>query len=242
MGGTKVEAPQPTAAEQQLQTMQLDLLKKQSADNEALKPYIAQQMGFNYDSKTGAYTKMTEAERVAAMTPDEKSNYDLLQMYNQRQKDALEGKLPVSPALENDLNLQQKQIEESLSQRLGPNWRQTTGGIQALKAFNEQSGLLKEEARRGQMTTGEGLYASRMGLVNNLNQQGTQNLQGWGSQNYNLLNAYGQAYQPYQFDRNMQFQATQQTAANRMGLISGAMQAAGMAAGMYTGGKSPGGA
>ena len=234
--GTKVQAPQPTPQEIALQQAQLDSINKQNAETEAFKPFLYESMGLR--DVNGKLEEIPWEERLASMAPQEKAGYELNDLYLQRQKDAMEGKLPVSPALEEDLAKQKANLEANLSRKLGSNWAQSTPGIQAMSEYNKRADLLREETRRGQISTGEGLLGSRMGLLQGQQAQQYSQGQNWGLPAFSTLQgAYSQAYQPYQFNRNMQFQANQQTSANRMGLINGAMQAAGMAAGMYYGGK-----
>lgn len=159
-------------------------------------------------------------ERLASMSPQERAGYELNALYLQRQRDAMEGKLPVSPAMEAELTQQRSDIEANLSRRLGSNWQQSTPGIQAMGEFNKRAGLLREETRRGQISSGEGLLGARMGLLQG--QQGQFYNQAKGFPVNNMTQQYGQAMAPYQDYRNMQYQASAQDAANRTGLIAGA--------------------
>lgn len=228
--GTKVEAPQPTAQEIALQQAQLDSIAKQNAETEAFKPYLYKQMGLR--EVNGQIQEIPWEERMASMAPQERAGYELNDLYLQRQKDAMEGKLPVSPAMEAELAQQGADLEANLSRRLGPQWSQSTPGIQSMTEFDKRAGLMREEARRGQISSGEGLLNARMGLLQNTQAQNVQQGQNWGLPAFSQLQgAYSQAYQPFQFNRNMQFQANQQSVANRMGLISGAMGMAGSIAG-----------
>lgn len=245
MGGTKVEAPQPpapSAAETALQTEQLNLLKEQRAETAAFKPYLLESMGMR-DVGGGKLEKIPWEERYARMSPQERAGQELADLYLQRQKQALAGELPVSPALESELGRQKEELTSNLSQRLGPNWTQSTPGIQAMSEFEKRAGLMREEARRGQISTGEGLIGARMGLLQGTQAQQYGQGQNWGANVYPMLSAYGSALAPLQqqrqFQQGLEFQGRQQTAANRMGLITGAMGLVGTAAGAYaTGGLS----
>lgn len=245
MGGTKVEAPQPpppSPQETALQTEQLQLLKEQRAESAAFKPYLLESMGMR-DVGGGKLEKIPWEERYAQMTPQERAGQELADLYLQRQKQALQGELPVSPALESELERQKQELTTNLSQRLGPNWTQSTPGIQSLNEFEKRAGLLREEARRGQISTGEGLIGARMGLLQGTQAQQYTQGQNWGANVYPLLSSYGSALAPFQqqrqFQQGLEFEAKQQTAANRMGLISGAMGLIGTGVGAWaTGGLS----
>jgi len=231
MGSTKVEAPQPTQAEQDLQKAQLAGIQSQQAQDAAMRPLLLRQQGLQ--EVNGQIQEIPWEQRLAAMNPQDRANYDLQKAYIDRQQLALEGKLPVSPGMESNLAEQQKILQEGLSRKGGSGYNLSTAGIQSLGLFNRNAEMMREEARRGQISSGQGLISS--GLSNIMGQQGQQYSQGqnMGLPGFSALQgAYGQAYQPFQFNRNMEFQANQQTAANRAGLLGGAMGMVGTAGGI----------
>jgi len=137
-----------------------------------------------YITKT-SWVPMTEEEKASNLQGTDKQMYDLQQLQYQRLLDAYNGTDAVSPSLEADLTKQRETLEETMAQKLGANWAQSTPGIQAIGEFNKQAGLLREEARRSEINSGQGL------LLNNLSyQQGS-------SQNKlsNLVNVPSQRYQ-----------------------------------------------
>lgn len=236
MGSTTVSAPQPSAEERELQTMQLNLARQEAAQQEALRPFMLQNQGLTQDPETGEIRRLSPEELEAQRTPGEQRAFDITRESQERQLAALKGELPVSPALEAELEQQQTQLRENLSRRLGGGFETTTAGIQSLGEFQKRTGLLREEARRGQISSGQGILQSR--LAGQLGQQGAQfgQLQGIGQGSLGLLGGLGQAQQGFQFDRNLQFQAAQQTAANRAGVIGSIFGAAGTGAGLAAGG------
>ena len=88
------------------------------------------------------------------MTDTEAKEYDIYLQQLERQKKAMAGELPISPALERELTDWDAQTKESLSRKLGTNYDATTPGIQSLARLQERTGLLREEARRGEITAG----------------------------------------------------------------------------------------
>lgn len=230
MGSTKVSAPAPpakSAAQMEIEQEQLEILREQRQQQSEFQPFLYKSMGLTRDPESGELVE----------TPVEKT--ELERLYEERQLAALKGDLPVSPALEAELQTQQGQISEDLARRLGPQYQQTTAGQQSMGEFQKRAGLLREEARRGQLTTGEGLLASRTGQISDIEQRRFANLQGAGQPGLQLLGAYGGVLSPYQSERmmgwQMQNQAAQQSAANRAGMISSAFGAAGTAAGVGIG-------
>ncbi len=239
MGSTSVEAPEPSPEERELQTLQLDLARQEAAQQEALRPFVLQNQGLTQDPETGEIRRLTPEELEAARTPGEQRAFDITRESQERQLAALKGELPVSPALEQELQQQQTRLEEGLSRRLGGGFATTTAGQQALARQQQTAGLLREEARRGQITSGQGILGSR--LAGQLGQQQQQfgQFQGIGQGSLGLLGGLGQAQQGFQFNRQLEFQAAQQTAANRAGIISSIFGAAGTAGGLIaTGGLS----
>lgn len=223
-GSTTVEAPQPSKEEIALQQAQLDILNKQQSDTAKMEPYILSGMGLKLDAN-GNYVRMTEAEKYAAMTSLEKAQYDVAKQQQDRLKKAFAGELPVSPALEKSLSDEQRKMAEALSQRLGPNWMETTPGQQAMSTFQQRADLLREEARRGEMTSGQGLLMTNLGYLGNTQAQDVSQAAQFPTRTSGLFQGYGQAQQPYQYYSGMQYNANvqnaQNNAASQAGLLGG---------------------
>lgn len=230
-GGSDVQAPQPTAEEKALQQAQLDMLNQSRSESDLMKPFLLQSLGLVQEG-TG-YRRMTDEERIAQMSPTEKSNYDILQLQQQRQLAALQGNLPVSPALEQDIAKQEATMNESLSRQLGSGWATTTSGIQAKSQFDQRAEALREAARRDEMTTGEGLMLSQEGYMTGSNQAQQQAYTGYGQRLFPLIQGYGQAQQPYQYNRGLEMQANQLNAQSNSSALGGLGSLFGSAASAY---------
>lgn len=221
-GGTTVEAPQPTAQEIELQKMQLAILKEQQVDAAALRPFILDVMGLKTDAE-GNIIQLSEEEKLASMTEQERGAYDILMAQQERAKKALAGELEISPALEKNLAERERMMVEALSQKLGSNWMQTTAGQQAMATFTRQAELLREEARRGELTGGMGLYLSHQqqyqGDISGQRKYGQG--MGFSGAKAGLFSQAGQAQQPYQYQRGLQYQANVANAPSKAGLLKG---------------------
>jgi hypothetical protein len=184
-GSAPAPPPQKTKTENELDQQQLDMLKKQALYQEELEPFSLESMGLLRDDKgkivkgpkstqellneknlamqglspTGA--TLAEGDMLAKMTDSEKQDYQLNKLTKQRQMDALEGKLPVSPALESELQSEQTQAEEVLQRKLGKDWMLSTPGQSLMAKIKQKADLVREESRRGMITTAEGLAASQ---------------------------------------------------------------------------------
>ena len=240
-GGTTVAAPVPTAEERALQAEQLKILQQQTAETAQMRPYVLKGMGLMEEDGNLRY--MSEDERTAGMSDLERGQYDITKQSQARQAQAYAGELPISPALEKSLTDEQAKMSEALSQRLGPNWMQTTPGQQAMGEFTQRADLVREEARRGAMSTEGGMLLSNLGYLGNTQGMQTQMAGQFPTRTSGLFQGYGQAQSPYQQQRSMQMQASMANAqsqdsqqAGLMGgigsLVGSGMQAYGTYAGM----------
>ena len=135
-----------------------------------LEPFLLEAIGFRKDEE-GNFVKMTDEERYERMSDLEKLQYDNAKLLAEREKMALEGKLPISPAMEENLAQQRSDMEGILSQKLGTDWQTTTAGIQAMGEFDRNAELMREEARRGMISEGVGLNLAQSGFLSGLTGQ-----------------------------------------------------------------------
>lgn len=202
-------------------------------------------ISFGLNPETGA--RMTDDERFALMTPQQRSLAELNQEYAERQLKGLRGELEVSPGLERDIKEKRGLLQEDISRRLGPDWRKSTAGIQSMQAFEESADITKEQARQGMLQAGEGMrtsaygdlfkgralsgdqYAQTQALLQGGQGGRVGGLQMLSGPNQGYLSGISSAMQPYQQQRGLEFGASQQTAANKAGARAGLMQLAGTA-------------
>ena len=226
--GTKVEAPQPTAEETQLQQQQLELAQRQAEQQAALEPFQLQAAGL-VKEPDGTLRRQTEEERVAGLTDIQQQQEAVQTGLLTRQQQALAGELPVSPALEAQLGRERGLIEEQIS-RTGR--RGGTLGARQRSLFQERAGLVREEARRGMITGLTGSSLGFAGLGGGQQAQQFGQLQGVGRAAQGTIGLLGAAAQPFQQQRMLEFQAQQQTAQNRAGLIGAGFGAVGTGLGL----------
>jgi hypothetical protein len=138
-----------------------------------------------YDSAGG---KLTEDQMLANMTDTEKLSYQVSKASSQRQLDAINGKLDISPALEEELNSEQMQAQEMLTRKLGKDWMLSTSGQSLMAKIKQKANLVREEARRGMITTNEGVLNSQTNRKN-LNDANIVNLaSGFAGTNTDKIN------------------------------------------------------
>jgi len=149
---------------------QFQEMQQQEKTYEDLEPFLLESIGFKKDEE-GNFIRMTDEERYERMSDLEKLQYDNAKLLAEREKMALEGKLPISPAMEENLAQQRSDMEGILSQKLGTDWQATTSGIQAMSEYDKNAELLREEARRGMISEGVGLNLAQSGFLSGLTGQ-----------------------------------------------------------------------
>jgi hypothetical protein len=230
-----VSVPGPTPQELELQSMQLDTLKKQNAMYSQLEPYMLQQAGYKKDA-SGNLMKMTDEEYYGGLSNMEKSQYDVSKLQLDQYQQALKGELPLSKAVENELTKQRSDLESYMSRKLGPNWRQSTPGIQALAEFDKKANALREEQMFGKQTASSAMSIAQQNQYNNLlaNQMNTTSVAPtWGS---GLIGLAGAAQQPYLQRAQMGFQANAQNDTGIFAGLGGLLGTGLMAGATYYGG------
>jgi hypothetical protein len=213
----------PTQAEQDLQTQQASSLAEQTKilqaqydQQQLLAPLLYKQAGytptFGADGKTitGFTQDPTIADPNAALQTS--INTQLLN----REQTALNGNLPIDPALTNELNTEDTTLNSSLQGNLGPGYATSTPGIQALALQAQKRGELTYQASTGALSTDAALAASGASAqqtqqANSLNQLlGISNSgTAFASQFGSLAQGYGQATQPFQNQTQLSLNAAQ---------------------------------
>jgi hypothetical protein len=112
--------------------------------------YAISMRGKGYNPETGA--RLTEAEMLAGMTEADRRAYEINKLSQEREKKGLEGTLPISPALETELAQEEKSLRAILQQKLGPNYLLSTAGQKAMSNLRTKNSLIREEARRGEIS------------------------------------------------------------------------------------------
>jgi hypothetical protein len=160
---------------------------------------------------------ITGIERIVDPLEDRRKGIE--EAFLTRTEKALAGELPENPALLADLREQEQSLNEKLQRQLGPGFETSTPGIQALSQFDEFKEGILESARRGDLTLAESLGLARenaaftnqqadFGNLSSLRQFNSQIAQGTGQ----VASGFGAAQQPFQQNRQMQFQINQQNA------------------------------
>ena len=94
----------------------------------------------------------------------------ITQMMNERTLKALNGELPVDPALERELQQGRLTLQDTLTKNLGTGYSTSTPGIQALADFDKRAEELRYMSRRDQLQGGAQVGLAEQQFTNNLNQ------------------------------------------------------------------------
>jgi len=215
--GSSTNVPQPSAAEQELQKAQADLLgmqkkivEQQQAQNKILLPFLAEQEGFDVELDDAGNIKSIKRK----FDPDEAKRKELESGFLDRSLKALKGELPVDPALERSLGSSEEALREKLQAQFGAGYETSSPAIETLQQFRESSEILREGARTGQLTLSE-----QLGLTREQQRQFTQGAQADALRNTaigdpmsfagafgQVARGYGQAQVPYMQNRQLQAQ------------------------------------
>lgn len=214
-----VNVPGPSPEEIALQRQQLELIQEQRAQNELLKPYFYQLAGLK--EVDGKLVPMTEEEQLAAMTSSQRKQYEVANLQLGQYEKALRGELPLSQAVENELTKQRADLESYMSRKLGPNWQQSTPGIQALAEFDKKANALREEQMYGKQTGASAMSIAQQDYYNQLLSRSASAASSPLGTYQGLMGSIGQALQPYQLQRQMQLQANMANAQSGNALWGG---------------------
>lgn len=196
-GGGEVAAPQPSEAEQNLQQQQADLLQQQTtilqqqyAQQQLLAPILYKQAGL-----TPTYA--ADGTTITGFTQTADPNADLTSSIQtqllQREQDALNGKLPIDPALTNELNSEDTTLNSSLQKNLGPGYATSTPGIQSLAAQANKRGELTYAASTGDLTTAAALQTGQASSTADLQNASLNRILGIQSGGNQFASLYGNA-------------------------------------------------
>jgi hypothetical protein len=233
-----VSVPGPTPEETQLQQMQLEQIKQSQQESAMMKPYLYQMAGVK--EVDGKIVPMTEAEQLAGMTTLQQTQYNASKLQSDQYTKALKGELPLSQAVEGEIAKQKSDLESYMSRKLGPNWKQSTPGIQSLAEFDKKANALREEQQYGKITSASAMSIAQQDYLNQMMGRSAQTATSPFNLNQGIFSMAGQAQQPYQQQRAMQLQANQANSQSESslyaglgGLIGTGLMAGGMAYGGF---------
>lgn len=200
-GGTTTQYSESPAT-QALNAKNLELLQAQEAYNLETRPFIEKGYGYTRD-ENGVLREMTDAERYSAMSPVEKSSYDIGQMAAERQKQAYLGQLPLDEATKQAKFDEFNAVKEGLSRTgnkiTGTSFEDaianSTAGAQNIQNRLKYWKAREDALARGEIDTGAN---NMINLFNAQNQYGLSNVAGtsnMGQYGQGLLSNYNQTGQ-----------------------------------------------
>lgn len=221
-GGSK--APKQSDEEKALLTQQtkvlqqqLEAIKEQKAQFDLLAPFMFKDLGLKPIMEGGKITGFEEIPDPAK--PLRQQSEKLLL---ERSIAALEGNLPVSKQLKEELAEGKNTLQESLRRTLGPDFLASTGGAEAMAKFMREEENVLEAARRGDITLGEQLgiareASNRGGIQSTIASilgvagAGGQSIDRFGNVAAGFGSAAQQLMQSRQLQQNFQLQSSQIT-------------------------------
>lgn len=225
---TKVSAPKPTAEETELNKLNLEIIRRQMADDELLRPFVLSAMRL-VETPEGGLRQMSEEEYRGTLTGTDLQAYENLQLQLERQTKALKGELPLTEALVQQKATEFRTFKEAMARAGNPiegddpgsATTTTTSGFQGLKTFNERWGLIEDAERRGELTAGQATISQTLGVASDIGARETATKFGFPTKTLPIMQGISSAMQPYQFQREMEYNVAMQNAANKAGLLGG---------------------
>jgi len=230
--GKGASVPEPSAEEKALQAqqaeqlkLQTEMLRQQRDQQKVLLPFLADQEGYDVVmDDNGNITGITKRD-----DPLRAQNEEITKLLNEKSLAALKGELPVDPALEDALQGQEQALREKLAGQFGAGYETSSPAIETLGEFMRNSEALRSDARTGQLTLAEqlGITRQQQDQFDRTASQDALRQFSFGDPltiagaHGQVARGYGQAQQPYQNQRQMQFQASQ-AGANRTTSMIGA--------------------
>ena len=181
------------ATQTKILNQQLTLMQQQADQFKLLSPYMFEDLGLK--PKLDDKGNITGFEEI----PDEikplrqKSEKLLLE----RSIAALEGRLPVSEQLTQELQKGRETLEEGLRRSLGPDFLASTGGSKAMADFEREEKNILEASRRGDITLAEQLGMARSASNASLTSNTLANVLGLNNQIGNIAGGFGATAQGF---------------------------------------------
>src|SRR5919106_2491547 len=162
---TNINVPGRSPEEIALLQEQTNILRAQEArlteslrQQDLLQPLLFGELGIR--EVRDASGRVTGFER-APLTPAQQQQEEIESKLRERTLAALEGNLPVDPALDRSIEEGRLTLRDVLARQLGPGFETSTPGIQALAEFEKRAEELRFGARTGALTTAEALSGAR---------------------------------------------------------------------------------
>lgn len=171
--GVEIE---PSAFEIALQQMTLFGLEKQIQETQDFDSAVLSTLGFKRDVNN-ELVRLTEEEQLAAFTPLERANFNILKSQAERIEKAFAGDLPVSEALKQRGEDQFRFLQEGQARRgnvitgtdLTSAVAFSTPGIQSLESVRREQRFLEDTERRDEINRGFSSFRSGLGLLTDIN-------------------------------------------------------------------------
>lgn len=225
---------------QQAETLKLqrEILEQQRQQQKVLLPFLAEQEGFKAETdEFGNITKISKTDTVI-----DRKRKELEEGLVERSLRALKGELPVDPALERSLEVNERTLREKLRAQLGPGFETSSAGIESLGDFSRNAEILRFGARTETLTLAEQLALTReqqnlfkkqsaQDVLTNQAQGVPLTLAGGFGQN---ARGFGAAQQPFIEQRKMQLQASIANAQTSAGRLNAGIGAIGSFVGLFS--------
>ena len=231
------DVPPKSAAELEIEKLNLQSLRRASQLEEDLEPFVLQNMRLIREN--GAIRQMTDEEFRATLSPSQLQAHENLLATQERQRKALAGELPLTEAGQQKKAEEFRIFKEAMARAGNPitgdtpetATATTTAGTQGLKAFTKRFGLLEEAERFGELTRGTSAILNRLRVTSDIGQRERAGLLDFPTGPLDRARVGTRALQPFQFDREMRFRANVIGSQNQAAFTAGLLELAGTGGG-----------
>lgn len=228
----------PESPEAALTRLQLEQIKEEQEWNQLLRPQMLRSLGLveELDATTGkkSLRAMTEDEKIAGMTAEEKSAYETEQLLADRSAKAARGELETPSYITDELSRQRNIQGNVLSQRLGAKGANlSTGGINTKVNQLGNEASVKSAYSYGDEATGMGLLSGYNQYLGNQSGRNLNVYGGFTNAGMGIIPMAQTAAQPYAFGRQLQTEQGLMEQQRKNALAGGLMSGVGTVASMY---------
>lgn len=188
-----IQDPTITATGEGVSALGVPPLSPEEAEKQNITNQFMQELRGRTDTPSipgrpqGELRRLSDDEYLSTLGATDQQVFRNFTAQVERQRLALEGKLPVSEGLKQQKADQYRQLQESSARSgnilegddPGTATSRTTAGTQTLLAFNKRFDAIEDAERRGEIQTGVANQAISRGLFSNLQQKDISNIAGF---------------------------------------------------------------
>lgn len=206
MGSDAPDPPEMSQEEKDILDSQTKLLDQSSMMMRMLMPGMLGMQGYTWDSKLGTIRRMSQAEQMKNMTPEQRMIMRAEMGAFRNMENAMDPESYYNPGLELSLADSEAQLMEAIGTKGGAMAMLGTPGIQAMSEFGAQSAAVREDTRKADIGFYGDVGGAMASLGAGLNTQALGNLANTATLPAQAAQGYSGLAQPYQYYAGLGYQ------------------------------------